>query len=53
MSKKVLIVVGVLLVLMGIAGLIPAWTWASMPQWYAILKIVIGLICIYVSKTDR
>jgi hypothetical protein len=46
-------IVGVLLILMGIAGLIPSWTWASEPSWHAIVKIVIGLISVYVSATDK
>jgi len=29
---------------MGIAGLIPSWTWAATPEWYAIVKIVLGVL---------
>ena len=53
MSKTVLMVVGILAILMGIAGLIPSWTWAVTPQWLAIVKIVIGLLSVYVSATDK
>ncbi len=53
MSKTVLMIVGVVLILMGIAALIPAWTWASEPQWHAIVKIVLGLIGVYVAATDK
>lgn len=53
MSKTVLMIVGVLLVLMGVAALIPAWTIADEPSWHAIVKIVIGLVSIYVSATDK
>ncbi len=53
MSKSVLMIVGVVVILMGIAALIPSWTMASEPQWHSIVKIVIGLIAIYVSATDK
>lgn len=53
MSKKTLLVVGILLVIMGVAGFIPAWTWANIPQWFAIVKIVIGLVAVYISAVDK
>jgi len=53
MSKTTLLIVGVLLVLMGIAAMIPAWTMASEPQWHAIVKIVIGLVSIYIARVDK
>lgn len=53
MSKTVLIIVGVVALLMGIAGLIPAWELATEPTWHAIVKIVVGLVGIYVGATDK
>jgi len=53
MSKKALLVVGILLVIMGVISFIPAWTWAVTAQWYAIVKIVVGLIAIYISIADK
>ncbi len=53
MSKTVLMIVGIVAILMGVAALIPSWTLASEPQWHAIVKIVIGLIGVYVSATDK
>ncbi len=53
MSKTVLIIIGVLVLLMGIAGLIPAWEMATEPAWHAIVKIVVGLVGIYVGATDK
>jgi len=53
MSKTVLMIVGVLAVLVGIVGLVPSWTIASMPAWLAVVEIVIGLISIYVSAMDK
>jgi hypothetical protein len=46
-------IVGVLLVLMGIAALIPSWELASEPAWHAWVKIVLGLVSVYVSMTDK
>lgn len=53
MSKTWLMIIGVLLLLMGIAGMIPSWTWATEPMWHAVVKAVLGLIAIYVSATDK
>lgn len=54
MSKTVLIIVGILLVLMGVAALIPlfpALGWEV--WWHAVAKIVVGLIAIGVAVTDK
>lgn len=53
MSKSVLMIVALLLVLMGILGLIPALTFMTIPAWLAIVEIVAGLLCLYVSSTDK
>lgn len=53
MSKTVLMIVALLLVLMGILGLIPALTFMTLPAWLAIVEIVVGLVCVYVSSTDK
>lgn len=53
MSKTVLIIVGVLVLLMGVAALIPAWEMATEPTWHAIVKIVVGFVSIYVGATDK
>ena len=53
MSKTILMLVGVVLILMGIAGLIPSWTLATEPGWHAIVKIVIGLVAVAVAMTDK
>ncbi len=53
MSKTLLMIVGIVAILMGIAGLIPSWTLATEPSWHAVLKIIIGLVAVYVSATDK
>lgn len=53
MSKTTLIVIGVVVTLMGIASLVPAWEMATEPTWHAVAKIVIGLIGVYIGATDK
>lgn len=53
MSKTVLMIVGIVLILMGIAALIPSWDWATEPTWHAVAKIVIGLIGVGVAAADK
>lgn len=53
MSKTVLTVIGVVLLLLGIAGLIPSWTWAAVPAWYAVAEIIVGLIAMGVAASDK
>jgi len=51
-SKITLGIIGVLLILMGIAALIPSWTFSNAPTWYAWVKIVIGVIALIVTMVD-
>ena len=53
MSKTVLMLIGVVLILMGAAALVPGWTLATEPAWHAIAKIVIGLVGVVVAMTDK
>ena len=53
MSKITLILVGLVLVLMGIAGLIPSWEMGSEPGWHAVAKILIGLISIGIAASEK
>jgi hypothetical protein len=55
MAKTTLIILGVVIVLMGIWGLIPAWriSGAIDPAWHAVVKIVVGLIAIYIGAADK
>jgi len=51
-SKMVLMIVGIIVLLMGILGLVPSLDYASEPSWHAVLKIIIGLVALYVGYTD-
>ena len=53
MSRVVLALVGVVLVLMGIAGLVPSWHIANEPAWLAIVKIILGLISVVATAMDK
>ena len=52
-SKSFLMIVGVLLLLMGIAGMIPSLTIATEPMWHAVVKVLIGIVSIWVSAADK
>lgn len=52
MSRIVLGIVAVLLVLMGVAALIPSWTLATEPAWHSWAKIVIGVVALIVAISD-
>jgi hypothetical protein len=54
MSKTLLVILGVVIIAMGIWGLIPAWKISGVadPSWHAIVKIIVGLIAVYVGATD-
>ena len=53
MSRTVLMIVGIVMVLMGIAGLVPGWTMATEPAWHAVVKIVVGIVAVAVAAADR
>ena len=53
MSRVVLVVVGLFLMMMGIAGLIPSWQVANEPAWHAVIKIIIGLISVAAVAVDK
>lgn len=51
MSKKTLMTFGIILVLLGGAGLIPTW-FLSLTVWYSIVLIILGIIGIAVAAMD-
>ena len=53
MSKTWLMIFGVVILLMGIAALVPSWTMATEPTWHAVAKIIIGLLGIVISASDK
>lgn len=53
MSKTWLMIIGVVILLMGIAALVPSWTMATEPAWHSWTKIVIGVLAIGISASDK
>lgn len=57
MSKKILLIVGITIVLMGIWGILSNYTptiaYIYDPLWHGILKIIVGVFCMIVALKDR
>ena len=51
--KITLIIVGVLLAIMGIAGLPGVSDMGTEPDWHAILKIIIGIVAIVIALMEK
>ena len=49
MKKTVLLVISIIIILMGILALIPSINMGTEPTWHAALKIVVGLVGLWVS----
>jgi len=52
-TKWTLIIVGLIVLVMGIAGLPGVSDMGTEPDWHAILKIIIGLVAIAVPFLDK
>ena len=53
LTKWTLTIVGVLLIIMGIAGLPGVSNMGTEPDWHAVLKIIIGIVAIAVPFFDK
>jgi len=53
LTKLTLIVVGILLLVMGIAGLPGISDMGTEPDWHAILKIVIGIVAVLIALMEK
>jgi hypothetical protein len=51
--KTTLIIISLAVAAMGVLGLIPGITLGSEPTWHAIVKIVIGLVGLWVGFTAK
>jgi hypothetical protein len=51
--KITLIVVGILLIVMGIAGLPGVSDIGTEPDWHAILKIIIGVVAVGIALMEK
>jgi uncharacterized membrane protein YczE len=52
-SKWTLIIVGLIVLVMGIAGLPGVSDIGTEPDWHAVLKIVVGIVAIVVPFVDK
>ena len=52
MSKVALGIVGIIMILLGVAGLITNWDFLKEPSWLAWVEIVIGVISAFVVVLD-
>ena len=48
MSKKVLMILGIIIVVIGVLGIFNVWIFAA-AWWYAVIKIVVGAFAVLVS----
>jgi uncharacterized membrane protein HdeD (DUF308 family) len=55
MKKRVLLIISIVVILMGVLALIPGINLGSEPWWHAVLKIVVGLVGVWVfyKKTGK
>jgi uncharacterized membrane protein HdeD (DUF308 family) len=51
--KLTLIVVGVLLLIMGVAGLPGISDMGTEPEWHAVLKIIIGVVAVIIALMEK
>ena len=51
--KITLIIVGVLLAIMGVAGLPGVSDMGTEPDWHAILKIIIGVVAVIIALMEK
>jgi hypothetical protein len=51
--KLTLIIVGVLLLVMGIAGLPGISDMGTEPDWHAVLKIIIGIVAVVIALMEK
>ena len=53
MVRTTLKLVAFLLIVMGIATLIPRWTWAAGAGWYGIAKIAVGVVVFAIAYSAK
>ena len=53
MVKTFFLVLAILLIVMGILGLIPAINFTEEALWYAIVKLVLGLLSLVILVSDN
>ena len=57
MSKKVLLIVGLVIIAMGIWGVlsnyVPTMALTYDPLWHGILKLIVGAFCVFVALKEK
>jgi len=57
MSKKILLIVGLAIIVMGIWGILSNYIsslWITYdPLWHGILKLIVGVFCVFVAIKDK
>jgi hypothetical protein len=53
LTKWTLIIVGLIVLVMGIAGLPGVSDLGTEPDWHAVLKIIIGIVAVVVPFVDK
>lgn len=53
MVGKLLLVYSIIITIMGILGLLPGITLGTEPIWHAIVKVILGIIGIWVSRSQK
>ena len=55
MKKRILLVISIIVILMGVMSFIPSITLGTEPTWHAAVKLVVGLVGLWVSlqKTGK
>ena len=53
LTKLTLIIVGIILLVMGIAGLPGISDMGTEPDWHAILKIIIGIVAVVIALMEE
>jgi len=51
--KATLSILGVLIIVRGVIGLVPNWTWGNETQWIAIVEIVLGVIGFAIANSQK
>lgn len=54
MSKLALKIVSLILIILGIIGLVPTWTWfGTVAEWVGVVEIAAGVIGFAIAYSDR
>lgn len=52
-TKWTLVIVGLILIIMGVAGLPGVSDMGTEPDWHAVVKIIIGIVAVIIPLIDK